>query len=228
MRTMVRLRTWVLAPLVVLAFVGHGGDGRAQDSAPHRVVPLTDAPSDGIERVWGDPSKPGEPFVIRIHREAGHIVLPHTHPVDENIAVVKGAWSLGMGRRFSQADLVPMELGSFGFAPKGMAHFAWSKTATILQIHGIGPFSVEFVDPVYDLTDKGILVRTSLSQPALPAVSIPPDCFGLGMGARVGGAAGEGVVVGAFCSPANRLTLYLVKKATGTRFWARPQELSAP
>jgi hypothetical protein len=59
------------------------------------------------------------------------------------------------------ADLVAMELGAFGFAPKGMAHFAWSKTATILQIHGIGPFSVEFVDPVYELTDKGVLVRTS-------------------------------------------------------------------
>jgi hypothetical protein len=219
------LRILPLISLVALAVVG---EGRAQDSTPHAVVPLKDTPSDGIERVWGDPNKPGEPFVIRIHRDAGHIVFPHTHPVDENIAVVKGTWSLGMGRRFSQADLEPMELGAFGFAPKGMAHFAWSKTATILQIHGIGPFSVEFVDPVYELTDTGVLVRTSLSQPALPAPSTPPGCFGLGMGARVMGAGGEGVVVGAFCSPTNRLSLYWVKKPTGERFWARPQELRAP
>ena len=225
---MVPLRILSLASLVALVFVGSGGEARAQDPTPHAVVPLKDAPSDGIERVWGDPSKPGEPFVIRIHRDAGHIVLPHTHPVDENIAVVKGTWSLGMGRRFSQADLVPMELGAFGFAPKGMAHFAWSKTATIIQVHGIGPFSIEFVDPVYELTDTGVLVRTSLSQPGVPASSTPADCFGLRMGAQVRGGAGEGIVVGALCSPANRLSLYWVKKPTGERFWAPPQELTAP
>jgi hypothetical protein len=208
-----------LAPL--LASLSH-----AQETAPHGVVPLKETPSDGIERVWGDPATPGAPFVIRIHRDAGHIALPHTHPVDENITVVRGTWSLGMGRQFSRPDLVPMELGAYGFAPKGMPHFAWSQTDTILQVHGIGPFSIQFVDPVYELTDTGVLVRTSLGQPGRPAPSIPPDCFGLKMGAQVRGRPGEGVVIGAFCSPSNRLSLYWVGKPAGGRFWAPPEELT--
>jgi len=223
---MVPLRILSLASLLALASFEGVPEARSQDSTSHAVVPLNDTPSDGIERVWGDPSKAGEPFVIRIHRDAGHIALPHTHPVDENIAVVRGSWSLGMGTRFSQLALEPMELGAFGFAAKGMAHFAWSKTATIIQVHGVGPFSVEFADPVYELTDAGVLVRTSLSQPGRPASSTPPDCFGLRMGTRVHGDAGEGVVVGAFCSPANRLSLFWVRKPTGERFWAPPKELT--
>ena len=163
--------------------------------------------------------------MIRIHRDAGHVVLPHTHPQDENITVVKGRWSLGMGRRFSQSALEPMELGAYGFVPKKMAHFGWSKTETILQVHGIGPFENELIDPAYELTDKGVLLRTSLTQPGHLTQSAPPDCFALRAGARVRGDAGEGIVIGAFCSPANQLTQYWVRRPSGERFWATRQQL---
>jgi hypothetical protein len=49
-----------------------------------------------VEKVWGDFSKPGEPFVFRIHQDAGYMTLPHVHPIDENITVVKGTCSLGI------------------------------------------------------------------------------------------------------------------------------------
>jgi hypothetical protein len=59
-------------------------------------------------------------------------------------------------------------------APKNMAHFVWSKTETILQIHGIGPFASTVVEPVYELTDKGIFSLTSLLLPGSPTSSKPP------------------------------------------------------
>ena len=105
-----------------------------------------------------------------------------------------------------------METGAFGLAPKNMAHFAWSKTETILQVHGIGLFASTLVDPAYELTDKG-------------TTSSPPDCFALKTGARVRGDGGVGLVVAALCSPANRLTQYWVQKPNGDRFWATLQEL---
>jgi hypothetical protein len=49
--------------------------------------------------------------VIRIHAEAGYIIMPHTHPEDENIVVVRGSWALGMGDRFNRGTLEPMEVG---------------------------------------------------------------------------------------------------------------------
>jgi hypothetical protein len=182
-------------------------------------------PEQWVEKVWGDFNKAGEPFVIRIHNDAGYIVLPHVHPIDENITIVRGSWSVGMGRRFSRFALEPVELGTFAIVPKNMAHFAWSKSETIIQVHGIGPFSSTVTDPVYELTDKGVFLLTSLLQPGRPTSSSPPDCFALRIGARVHGEAGEGVVVGARCSPANQLTQYWVRKPNSERFWATREQL---
>jgi len=215
-------RTFVLA--LLLALCGNNAD--SQDLTRHHVVPLKRMPSEQwVERVSGDPEKVGMPFVIRIHNDAGYIVLPHVHPIDENITVVQGSWWLGMGERFTRSTLEPLELGTFGMVPKNMAHFVWSKTETIIQVHGIGPFESTLVDPVYELTEKGVFVLTSLLQPGRPASSSPPDCFALKIGAQVQGDEVAGTVVGARCSPANQLTQYWVRKANGERFWATREQL---
>jgi hypothetical protein len=221
---MFSFRILFLIPLLVLFVVENNAE--AQDSATHGVVPLhKHPPGQWVEKVWGDPDKPGAAFVIRIHADAGYVVLPHTHPIDENIVVVRGVWSLGMGRRFDRSALEQMDIGAFGFAPRNMAHFAWSKTETTIQVHGIGPFSSKLVDPVYELTEKGTFLLTYLLEPGTPTQSSPPDCFAWKIGTRVHGDAGEGSVIGARCSPANQLTQYWVRKPNGEQFWATFQEL---
>ena len=215
-------------PLVILlAFSLTWDHAESQDhSASHRVYPLNNfQPGQWVENVSGDFTKPGEPFVFRIHQDAGYITLPHTHPIDENITVVKGSWALGMGRRFNRSALEPMDLGTFGIAPKNTAHFAWTKTGTILQIHGIGPFTSTVVEPVYELTQEGVFSLTSLLLPGSPTSSSPPGCFALKINTKVRGEAGEGIVVGARCSPSNQITQYWVQEANGVRFWATFQEL---
>jgi hypothetical protein len=177
--------------------------------------------------VSGDPAKSGAPFVIRIHAEAGYIIMPHTHPIDENIVVVKGSWAVGMGDRFNRQALEPMEVGTYALVPKTMAHFALSKTETILQVHGIGPFTTHWVVPMYELTDKGVLLETSAAEPGRPTPTSPPDCFALKLGARVRGTYGAGVVVAAQCTP-GQLTQYRVERSDGERFWAQREELSTP
>jgi hypothetical protein len=216
--------TRIAACLAGLA-VAFGG-AAAQQSPSHRIVPLKDIPSQRwIEAVQGDMGVAGQPFVIRIHNDAGFIVLPHTHVEDENIVVVKGIWSLGMGNEFSSAGLESVTVGDYLFVPKGTAHFAWSKTETIIQVHGTGPFVINYVDPIYVLRDQGVgLVRTEgkIEQPEEP---IPSDCFPLRPGEHVRGSDGEGVVVSGQCSPGNHLTQYWVKTASGERFWARATDL---
>jgi hypothetical protein len=195
--------------------LGHGG-----------VMPLNKIPSEQwIEKVSGDMDAPGLPFVIRIHHDAGYVVLPHTHPEDENITVLQGSWALGMGPRLKMSELEPMELGAFGFVPKEMAHFGYAKVETILQVHGTGPFINVPIDPVYQLTDKGVLFKPSLVKPGVPASSSPPDCFTLKMGAPVRGERGAGIVVGALCSPANQFTQYWIQQPNSERFWATLRDL---
>jgi len=169
--------------------------------------------------------KPGQPFVIRIHHDAGYLVLPHTHPQDEYITVLTGSWALGMGSRVNMAGLVPMEQGALGLVPQKMAHFGYAKVETMLQVHGIGPFVNQPIDPVFELTAKGVLAKPSLLKPGVPTSSIPPDCFRLNVGAHLQGERGEGIVVGALCSPANQFTQYWIRKPNGERFWATAKDL---
>lgn len=66
----------------------------AQQPAQSHVVPLKEfAAGQTFETVSGDPTKEGELFAIRIHREAGYIIMPHTHPIDEHFC--RGERNLG-------------------------------------------------------------------------------------------------------------------------------------
>ncbi len=222
-----RISTLLIFALLAPVSVRSQQAGLVQPVQSH-VVPLKKFSGDQrYEAVSGDRTKPGAPYVIRIHAEAGYIIMPHTHPEDENIVVLKGSWALGMGDHFSRQGLEPMEVGTYGLVPKKMAHFALSKTDTIIQVHGMGPFTTQWVVPMYELADKGVLLETAAAEPGHPTSTSPPGCFVLKLGTRVRGSYGDGVVVGAQCTP-GQLTQYRIEKPDGERFWAQPDELDTP
>ena len=97
--------------------------------------------------VSGDSSAEGAPFVLRI-RCADGIKLPaHWHPTDEHLTVLKGTFLVGMGESFDEAKLQTMNVGNFLTMPKEMRHFGLCKGETIVQVHGAGPFKVNWVNP---------------------------------------------------------------------------------
>lgn len=199
------------------------------EQGPPVVVPLHNMKTgQWVERVWGDPEKPGEVFAIRIHNDAGYIAMPHVHPMDEHVVVVQRAWWFGMGSHFEPSALKEVKLGDFTIGPKNMPHFGWAKIETTIHVYGVGPFGSKLVDPVYELTSEGTFLLTSLLQPGTPTKSGPADCFALKVGMHAKGSMGEGIVVGARCSPANHITQYWIEKADGQRFWATLQELGEP
>jgi hypothetical protein len=201
----------------------------AQSDSNHSlpvVVPLQKMKAgQWVEKVWGDPEKPGEVFAIRIHNDAGYLVMPHVHPMDEHIVAVQGAWWFGMGSRFERSALKQIELGGFSIGPKNMPHFGWSKVESTIHVYGVGPFGTKLIDPVYELTGEGTFLLTSLLQPGTPTTASPPECFALKIGARVKAGVGEGAIVRARCSPANHITQYWIQKKNGDRFWAMSEEL---
>jgi hypothetical protein len=222
-----RICTWI-SVMAMVTVIAQSSVGEPQP-LEHQVVPLQAlsklATDKRFETVWGDPSIAGAPFVIRIHAEAGYIIMPHTHEVDENIVVLKGSWALGMGVRFKRDALESMEVGDFGFAPRKMVHFAFSRTATIIQVHGIGPFATKWLVPMYELSNKGVLLKTSAGDSGSLAPASPEGCFALTLGARVRSGFGEGVVAGAQCTP-GQLTQYRIEKPDGKLFWAQRDELN--
>ena len=97
--------------------------------------------------VQGNPDADGSQFVVRFHCAAGSQIPAHWHPTDENLTILKGVFQVGMGDKFDQAKLLTMNVGDFASMPQEMRHFAFSKTDTITQVHGIGPFKVNWVNP---------------------------------------------------------------------------------
>ena len=94
----------------------------------------------------GDPTKPGL-FTMRLSMPDGYRIPPHFHPVDEHVTVVSGKFQVGMGDSFDGAKLSTLPAGSFGMIPAGMRHFAQAKGATVLQLHGTGPWKLTYVNP---------------------------------------------------------------------------------
>jgi hypothetical protein len=219
----------VLLILVVLATLGRSQQsGPAPQSVPSHTVPLKSFPRDHrFATVSGDPTKSGALYVIRIHSEMGYIIMPHTHPEDEHITVLKGSWALGMGDRFNPGALETMEVGTYGLVAKKMAHFGFSRTEAIVQVHGIGPFTTTWITPLYALTEAGVLLSTSAADPGRPASTFPAGCFDMKLGSRTSGTRGEGVVIGAECTP-GQLTQYRIQEQNGELFWAVRQELTTP
>ena len=112
-------------------------------TAQPRIRPLRPMTGD-VEVLYGDPDKPGEPFVIRIRELAGGIIPPHRHPIDEHITVVQGTVYFAVGDTFDRAQLREMRTGSYAFIPKGSIMFGYTPEAAIVQVHGIGPFHIDW------------------------------------------------------------------------------------
>jgi hypothetical protein len=97
--------------------------------------------------IQGDPTKPGRSYTLRLSCTDGLKIAPHWHPTTENVTVLKVAAAVGMGSKWDDAALKDVPLGGFFSAGPQMRHFAQCKGDTILQVHGIAPFVVNFVSP---------------------------------------------------------------------------------
>jgi quercetin dioxygenase-like cupin family protein len=107
-------------------------------------------PGAQVALMTGDPTKAGAEYTIRAKFPDGYRVPPHWHPVTENVTVLKGSLYVGLGEKFDQSASHQMTPGSFASMPTGVRHFAWAKGETIIQIHGVGPFEVVYVNPADD------------------------------------------------------------------------------
>lgn len=102
----------------------------------------------------GDPGKAGVPFVIRAKFPDGYRVAPHWHPTDENVSVLSGTFLVGVGDAFDEKSMTSLATGGYARMPKRMHHFAMSKGETVIQVHGVGPFAVNYVNAADDPSKK--------------------------------------------------------------------------
>ena len=97
----------------------------------------------------GDPAKEG-PFVMRLLVPDGYHIPPHTHPKTERVTVILGVFYLAMDDKLDRSAAQKLTTGTYGFWPAGMKHAAWAEGETVVQLHGIGPWIINYVNPADD------------------------------------------------------------------------------
>jgi hypothetical protein len=152
----------VTAALVSLAQSGQERKGKAASTgtqATHIMVtpdqvkwgpaPPALPPGSQMALLEGDPAKSG-PYAVRAKLPDGYKIPPHWHPTDEKIVVLQGTLGMGFGEKFDPAAGHELPVGSYVVAPKEMRHFVWVKGETIIQVSGLGPLEVNYLNPADD------------------------------------------------------------------------------
>jgi quercetin dioxygenase-like cupin family protein len=112
-------------------------------------APASLPPGAQAAALLGHPTQPG-PFVLRLKFPAGFTIPPHRHSKDEFVTVISGAFAVAAGERLDRTAAKPLPAGSFVHLPAGMAHYAMAAEPTVVQINGVGPFDVQYIDPKDD------------------------------------------------------------------------------
>jgi quercetin dioxygenase-like cupin family protein len=211
------MRTLTILTLgLVVAACRHTGDSpfaaasgvtRAEgDHRSFRVVPLRTMTGD-VEILYGDPEKAGEPFAMRIRELPGTIIPLHSHPVDEHITIVQGTWYFAVGETWEKTALKELRAGDYAFAPKGSTMFGYCPDGAVVQVHGIGPFHINWKHGSKTLDDADA-----------------PATFTFKRGESVRAARGTGVIRNGYASGA--VIQYEIAADDGTLFMANQEELS--
>lgn len=128
---------------------------------PHMVPPeqltWTDAPAvaPGAKiAVIEGPLNKAVPFTFRLRIPANAKIAPHTHPTFERVTVLSGTFYFAHGDTYDPAKTTALAPGSVAIMPPNTAMFGYTKEDTVIQLHGIGPWGLNYLNPADDPRKK--------------------------------------------------------------------------
>jgi quercetin dioxygenase-like cupin family protein len=139
----------------VAAQVPYTGDG------PIMVAPVnlkwTDAPAvaPGAKiAVIEGPLNKAVPFTFRLLLPANAKIAPHTHPAYERVTVLSGTFHFAAGDTYDPTKTRALEPGSVAIMPPGTPMFGHTREETVIQLHGVGPWGLHYLNPADDPRKK--------------------------------------------------------------------------
>ncbi len=90
------------------------------------------------------------PFTLRLALPANTKIAPHTHPAYERVTVLSGTLYLTDGGTYDAAKARALAPGSLAILPAGTPMFGYTKEPTVIQVHGVGPWGLKYVNPADD------------------------------------------------------------------------------
>ena len=103
--------------------------------------------------VSGDPGKKGM-FVVELKMPADYAVAPHWHPTNEKVKVLSGKLHYGMSDKMDMAKATTLTAGHAVTMKAKMHHWVHAPGPATIQVSGMGPFAITYVDPTDDPRKK--------------------------------------------------------------------------
>jgi quercetin dioxygenase-like cupin family protein len=116
-------------------------------------APPSMPPGAQVAVIEGDFEK-AEPFAFRLKLPADYKIAPHTHPAVEHVTVLSGTLYMGAGDQVDREEAVALTPGSFAAFQPGQSMFAWTEEETVIQVHGIGPWGINYISSPEDPRKK--------------------------------------------------------------------------
>ena len=142
-RTVVAALLLVFVPIIAQAMDGHFVQANMikWEAGPPGLPPGGQAAV-----LLGNPGQAG-PYVVRFKAPAGYKIPAHSHSTDESITVLSGSFHLGHGPKLDTTKGEKLLAGGFVNVSKGMQHYVWFSEPSEIQVHGVGPFDITYVNP---------------------------------------------------------------------------------
>lgn len=90
------------------------------------------------------------PFTFRLRLPADYEIAPHVHPAYERVTVLSGTLHFAHGETFDRNQTQELPAGSVAIMSPGDPMFGYTEEETVIQLHGTGPWGIEYIDPEDD------------------------------------------------------------------------------
>jgi hypothetical protein len=143
--------------MLVLATAPKGAKPEAVSITPEALkfgaAPPTLPAGAELAVLHGDPAKKAD-FAVRLKLPDGYKLPPHWHSNDEQLTIVSGTFLMAMGDKFDPAAAEALGPGAYHFLPAKAHHAAAAKGEVVVQINGMGPFDIHYLNPADDPTKR--------------------------------------------------------------------------
>lgn len=110
------------------------------------ITPPGFQPGMQIAVLSGNPAAAG-PYTLRLSFPDGYRFPAHWHPQVENLTVLSGTFLLGEGTQENWQNLTTYVPGDYLHIPARSSHYGGATGATVIQLHGTGPFDIILSNP---------------------------------------------------------------------------------
>jgi anti-sigma factor ChrR (cupin superfamily) len=131
---------------------GHGHAMTAPDELKWSDVPSL--PAGAKIAVIEGPLNEAVPLTFRLKFPANYDIAAHWHPGIEHVTVISGTFNMGTGDKLDRSRTTALSAGGFAVMQPKTNHYGWTQQETVVQVHGVGPWGITYVNAADDPRKK--------------------------------------------------------------------------